>query len=128
MPKEKIERNKKIRELRDSGLTYREIGERMGITKQFAYQVLYRERTLVAFKKYQKHIKQLVLEHYGTKCAMCGMSETRYLTIDHINGLSEEEKTHRSNRSGHNLYLRLKRDNYPPGFQVLCFACNIEKQ
>lgn len=79
-----------------------------------------------AQEKYRNKLKAEVLQAYGNECVKCGMKDTRYLTIDHINGLSPDEDMNK--RSGYRFYLRLRRDKFPPGFQVLCYACNIRKQ
>jgi hypothetical protein len=69
-------------------------------------------------------LKLEVCDAYGgRKCVCCG--ETKYccLTIDHINGGGE---LHRKS-VGH-FYSWIKRNNFPPGFQVLCWNCNLAKR
>jgi hypothetical protein len=63
--------------------------------------------------------------HYGgnhPKCVCCGEDNIEFLTIDHINGNGAEHR--RSVGSGANFYFWLKKNNYPEGFQVLCYNCN----
>ena len=80
-----------------------------------------------AQEEYRARLKREVLDHYGRKCALCGFdSDERFLTIDHINGVMKSEK--KNQRAGYGLYLRLRKDNVPDGFQVLCFHCNTRKQ
>ena len=79
-----------------------------------------------AQEEYRTRLREEVLNHYGAKCALCGFSDKRFLTMDHINGLAENEPENQ--RAGYALYLRLRRDNFPKGFQVLCFSCNTRKQ
>lgn len=67
----------------------------------------------------------------GPKCTCCNESEIKFLTIDHINnnGASHRKeitagknKNHKG--SGYKLYQWLRKNDYPPGFRVLCFNCN----
>lgn len=48
------------------------------------------------------------------------------LTIDHINGVAEDHKGKRY-RGGERLYLWLRQQKWPNGFQVLCANCNFAK-
>ena len=68
-------------------------------------------------------IKQEVINHYGGKCACCGESHPSVLCIDHINNNGTE---HRKSIGGGSavIYRWLKNNNYPEGFQLLCFNCN----
>ena len=80
-------------------------------------------------------LKKEVFSHYSKKlsnsdipcCACCGENKFLiFLTIDHIKGrddLPDKEK----NLVGTALYAYLKRNNYPPKYQVLCINCNSAK-
>lgn len=76
----------------------------------------------------KKHInlRALILEAYGgktPKCVCCGENDKRFLTIDHINGGGSKHKKEIKN----NLYRWLKINNFPEGFQILCYNCNQVK-
>ncbi|MBX9804194.1 MAG: hypothetical protein K2Y18_00385 [Alphaproteobacteria bacterium] len=73
----------------------------------------------------------------GYECVCCGETEKTMLSIDHID---EDGARHRKEvlkvvrpttfcrgSSGDNLYRWLKNNDFPPGFQVLCYNCNISK-
>jgi len=90
-------------------------------------------------KKYYKHQKEqrqkhrlIVIEHYsnGTmQCNCCGEKHIEFLTIDHIDC---GKMIHNKNKKSHNfcgfhLYRWLIKNNYPKGYQVLCFNCNCGK-
>ena len=76
------------------------------------------------FKKvYDNKIKNKVFEHYGKTCACCGESIKEFLTIDHINGNGTKHRKKINN----NLYIWLVTNNFPEGFQTLCFNCNWGK-
>lgn len=69
--------------------------------------------------------KQLVISHYskGTnKCACCGEDEIAFLTIDHINGGGNVQR--KTTGSGSSFYWWLVKNNFPKGYQVLCYNCN----
>ena len=87
-------------------------------------------------KKYRHGLKTQCLIHYGgnpPRCVCCGETHIEFLTIDHINGGGNKHRRKIRNKvrgctpGGHGFYLWLKRHNYPKGFQVLCFNCNIGK-
>ena len=54
-------------------------------------------------------------------CMCCGEKEIKFLCIDHINGGGVK---HRKQIKGGNIYLWLKKNNYPSGFRTLCHNCN----
>ena len=67
-----------------------------------------------------------VQDHYGAFCACCGEVDRTFLTVDHVNNDGAE---HRKSigKGGRRLYMWLRRNNYPVGFQLLCFNCNLGK-
>lgn len=69
--------------------------------------------------------KYIVLEHYGAKCNCCGEAEIHFLTVDHINN---DGAAHRRTMNHANQWLWLVRNNFPPGFQILCMNCNFGKR
>lgn len=74
----------------------------------------------------QEKIRQRVLDYYGGRCACCGYSDTRFLSIDHIIPLHRGERT--SQTTGYGLWCKLQREGFPYGFQVLCYNCNYAKR
>jgi hypothetical protein len=68
--------------------------------------------------------RQAVLDHYGRHCACCGESEEAFLAIDHVN---EDGAAHRREIPPRTIYHWLSVHGFPPGFQVLCYNCNIGK-
>lgn len=73
-------------------------------------------------------LKREVISHYSKgspKCVCCSECEPVFLTIDHIRGRKAEG--HGKGFSGHRLRLWLKKNMYPPGYQVMCLNCNAAK-
>jgi hypothetical protein len=52
-----------------------------------------------------------------------------FLTIDHIenNGAEHRRQQRNGQNKGHDIYAWLRKNNYPEGFQVLCYNCNCAK-
>lgn len=73
----------------------------------------------------QRLIKRdLVLKHYDGKCACCGETEPLFLTIDHIAG---NGALHRRQIGRSDMWKWLVDNEFPDGFQLLCFNCNAGK-
>jgi hypothetical protein len=81
--------------------------------------------------KYKHGVKYDVMSHYSGNsephCAVCGISNIQYLTIDHVNGRKGTYRS-KSNLYGFELYAWLKRNRYPSGHQVLCWNHNAAKR
>jgi len=90
------------------------------------------DRALATRKRWRDNLRLEVLNAYGNKCACCGETEPEFLALDHKNGLSEEEKYKGYNKAGYHragsgLYLRVKKERFPPIYQLLCHNCNNAK-
>lgn len=79
---------------------------------------------------WQRGLKIEVLSHYNgggyPKCSTCGESRIDCLSIDHIDGGGEKHK--RELGICGPVYNWLKKNDYPPGFQVLCMNCQFIKR
>jgi hypothetical protein len=76
-------------------------------------------------RKYYKNLWLSIVNHYGGKCAMCGESRLEFLTIDHVDGGGRKQvKLLGGKRS---LYRWIIKNNFPNGFQVLCWNHNYLK-
>lgn len=62
----------------------------------------------------------------GPRCACCGESQPAFLTIDHVNGCTKEQRKREG--LGTSFYRWLKKNGYPAGYQVLCFNCNMGRE
>ena len=80
------------------------------------------------FKIYRQLQKVNALTHYGggkLACVKCGYGDIRALSIDHING---EGHKHRQLIKGSNIYVWLRKNGYPEGYQTLCMRCQWIKR
>lgn len=85
-----------------------------------------KEKILEARRKYHAISKKSAIERYSNgsfKCVCCGESTYKFLTIDHINNDGFKYRKEICGR----LHDWLRKNNYPKGFQVLCFNCNCGK-
>ena len=76
-----------------------------------------------------RKVKEEVLTHYGNgkcACVKCDFADIRALSIDHINGGGV---SHRRNIKcgGSSLYIWLRKNKYPEGYQTLCMNCQFIK-
>lgn len=73
-------------------------------------------------------VRAEIFANYGFKCACCGETEPKFLTIDHIaNNSAEMRRNGEHGQSGTSFYQYLRRNNFPAGFQTLCMNCNLGK-
>lgn len=74
-------------------------------------------------------LREQVFNAYGGyKCACCGETEPKFLTIDHIaNDGAEMRRNGVHSRGGTPFYQWLRKNKFPDGFQVLCMNCNFGK-
>jgi len=74
-----------------------------------------------------KELRLQVLTHYGgspPKCAYCGESHIEFLIVDHIHGNGIQHRK----QIGANICPWLIKNNFPEGYQVLCWNCNFAKE
>ena len=76
-----------------------------------------------ARSKTYKGKRELVMEHYGNKCVICGTTED--LEIDHKLGNGKEE---RKTVKQINLPDYIINNNFPNDYQLLCRKHNMMKQ
>lgn len=73
-------------------------------------------------------MKLTVLNYYSNnnmRCACCGVPEPEFNTIDHIKGRGKRLRKRLGLPAGYVFYGWLIKNNFPPGFRVLCLNCNF---
>lgn len=84
----------------------------------------YAETYDIKRKENRQKLKRAAFDAYGGPiCICCGDEHMEFLNIDHINGGGNK---HLKEIHAH-LYQWLKKNNYPSGFQVLCYNCNCSR-
>lgn len=69
--------------------------------------------------------RNLIIKHYGGKCACCGESKNEFLALDHTNGDGFQDR--KKHPSINNQYLWIIKNNFPSKFRLLCHNCNQSK-
>jgi hypothetical protein len=87
-----------------------------------------RARTLVIARNSKRKVTDEVFQAYGGyRCKCCGETERLFLSIDHINNNGAQHRRELGIYSGTQFHYWLRRNKFPPGFQVLCANCQIGK-
>lgn len=83
---------------------------------------------------YNERVKKEVLSHYGRdgkmQCAWhdgCEITDPDMLSIDHIDNSGGQHRK-AGQQGGRNLYVKLKNDGFPPGYQTLCHNHQWKKE
>ncbi len=88
-----------------------------------------RAATNRAVKKYYEWLRNEILYQYSDGklvCACCGWSEVdgpNQLQLDHIAGGGQREMREWG-KYGIAFFMELRKRGFPPGYRVLCKACN----
>ena len=63
------------------------------------------------------------------RCACCGTPDHWMLTIEHIyNDGADHRRAMSESGTSVSIYRYLRREGWPPGFEILCLNCNVAKQ
>jgi len=76
----------------------------------------------------KKHRLEILIHYSGNppKCSCCGEDNIEFLNIDHIN---HDGSRHRKTLGhGTKFYRWFLKNNFPGGFQILCFNCNCGRE
>jgi len=65
--------------------------------------------------------RKKVIEHFGGKCELCGLVDDEVMTVDHI---WDDGAEHRKQVKATVVLDWLIKNDYPPGYRLLCFNCN----
>ncbi len=87
---------------------------------------LYNRKISTYMQRYHHENKLTSISHYSPKlsCKRCSFNNIDGLTIDHVDGGG---RAHLKNIKT-DLYVWLRRNNFPSGYQVLCMNCNWIKR
>lgn len=97
------------------------------LARRREHRINNRGSILASEKDRRLNTKNEAFEKYGGyRCAECGISDPDVLTLDHIDPGTVVRRNGRR-EGGNDLYIRLRMDGYPKGYQVLCYNCNIKK-
>lgn len=92
------------------------------------------EKRKLYSKKVRIKARLEALKYYSNgnikcSCPKCNVDKIEFLAIDHINNDgAEKRRLGVEPKGGTSFYIYLRKNKYPPGFQVLCHNCNMAKQ
>lgn len=84
------------------------------------------DKVKIYSKQSRLNLKLEIFNHYCNNdicCKHCGLKTVELLTVDHIHGGGNKHK-----KEVRSLYSWIKRNNYPDGFQILCWSCQLRKK
>lgn len=80
-------------------------------------------------KRLREELRAEFLRQYGGKCACCGESIPRFLTLDHVNS---DGTAHRSSLKGNGAEYQLRdlraRGWPKDGYAIMCWNCNVGRK
>ena len=124
-----IERSKKYREANKDKVS--ECRKRYYRKNKEAISIMNRKE----FSRTNDQSKKICLTHYSRgelpECCHdgCGITDIDVLTLDHVNDDgAEHRKSLPGNGRGLRLYRWIIKNEFPAGFQVLCWNHNVKKQ
>lgn len=82
------------------------------------------DRKRIAQRLYMRRLRRDVIVGYGGACACCGVSEAKFLAIDHVEGGGCQERAKKAYKT---YLIALKRQNFPPTHRLLCHNCNCSR-
>jgi len=126
----KIKKHEEYYKHREKYLQRAKLWAKNNTDKYKKYKAEYQKKNKDKIAKYKKeysiNLKWQIIEYYShekNSCANCGLEDFKNLTIDHINGGGIKHRA----LVGKNIYKWLRDNDYPSGYQVLCFGCNLAK-
>lgn len=101
---------------------YKKNAARM-INKSSQWHIANREIFNARERVRRKRLREELIAAYGSVCSCCGLTEPRFLTLEHKN---RDGMVHRKSVGGnYPIYVDLKRLGYPKeNFTLLCWNCN----
>jgi hypothetical protein len=77
--------------------------------------------------KYNKSLREEMIQAYGGCCVRCGETDCVVLVLDHINDDGKVKRTLHNGAQSEVRYLR--KQGWPKGeHQLLCYNCNARKE
>lgn len=85
----------------------------------------------IARNKHRAKLKNDVVNFYSLGrmcCQNCQQDDIEVLTVDHINNDGNVHRKSIKSTGGSPFYQWIRNNNFPDGFQILCFNCQMRKQ
>lgn len=95
--------------------------------KSKVYRAANREALAQKKWEYYQNIRKEAISKYSNGlmvCASCSHDMWTDLCLDHINDGGTQDRKSNPQVKGHAVFTWVKKNDYPPIFQVLCYNCN----
>lgn len=89
------------------------------------YSSTHREQVAERNRIYRKKLRDVVLRHYGAKCACCGETHREFLAIDHIKGGGTKLRKIAGYYSTASMARQIIQQGFPKTLRILCHNCNL---
>jgi hypothetical protein len=88
-----------------------------------------KDRMMLRNKATYVRLRAEIITAYGGECSCCCESEPVFLAIDHKynDGAAERRYSPKSRGAGASFMMMIKREHFPPRYQLLCHNCNWAK-
>lgn len=92
------------------------------------YRQKNREQINKKVAEWRLRVKLEIFDNYGgRKCCLCNECRIGALHVDHIDGNGLEHRRSINCLGGVEFYQWIRKNNFPPGFRVLCSNCNYKE-
>ncbi len=94
------------------------------------YRIAHKEELAIKKREYYRALRREAISHYslGTMmCAHCHHNNWTQLCLDHMEDGGTQHRLIDKGVQGHSVFSWVKKNGYPPIFQVLCYNCNLIK-
>jgi len=102
--------------------SHREVIRKQKAENMRRYRVENPEKHRKMSRDAKAKLKEQLFEMYGHTCAVCGFSDKRALTLDHINQNGNEERKALGERG---VYRRALAEYRPDEYRTLCMNCQF---
>jgi hypothetical protein len=108
--------------------------DQFGARNARKYYKANRERIRKQTREHRFELRLKLLTHYGKdgklQCCWpdCGVVDPDILTLDHINNDGAKERRETGKTGGLGRYYHLVKDNFPGGYQTLCWNHQWKKE
>lgn len=80
------------------------------------------EKYAAQSRKAKRRLRERLLEMYGARCSLCGFSDARALTLDHVRNNGAEERRELGERG---VYLRALDGGNSDDYRIICMNCQF---
>lgn len=114
----------------DYRINYNKTHKKQRDKVQLKYRATHKKELSDYYKNKYLEVKAIIVKHYSNGkmcCNCCGENIFEFMTVDHIKGGGNKHRKEIKKESGRSFYEWLIKNNFPKGYQILCWNCNWSK-